>query len=137
MENNIKIQGKMYSNLDRPVRWNGIIDYKTLITILLYIYIIWNLTKLFTTSIVAQIYIIIMLTIPFAIFIKSYINETDITFMLVLVLRFCFTPHLYVYDITKDEYSFLYDHYNNVIIYKNGGKRHKLKVGKHKKWHKK
>ena len=62
-EENIKAQ--VYSNLEKPVRWNGIIDYKTLITVAFYIFLIWNVTSLFAVSVFTRLYIVIILTIPF------------------------------------------------------------------------
>lgn len=137
MDERIELKGKIYSNLNRPVRWNGIIDYKTIITVAVYILGIWNLIKLFTTNVVVQIYITLILTIPFVIFIKAYINETDIIYMLVIILRFCLLPRLYIYDIQYDGFDFIYDYSKNIITYKNSVKIYKLRAWKHKKWHKK
>ena len=84
-EGNIKAQ--VYSNLEKPVRWNGIIDYKTLITVAFYIFLTWNVTSFFVVSVFTRLYVVIILTVPFIVFIKSYINEADIIFILIIILR--------------------------------------------------
>lgn len=130
-EENIKAQ--VYSNLEKPVRWNGIIDYKTLITVAFYIFLIWNITSLFAVSVFTRLYIVIILTVPFIVFIKSYINEADIIFILIIILRFCFTVHLYVSDIFFDDLFFFYDYEHNVIEHKVGKRKYKIKCRQHKK----
>ena len=100
------LKAQVYSNLEKPVRWNGIIDYKTLITVAVYIFLIWNVTSIFAVSMFTRLYIVLILTVPFIVFIKSYINEADIIFILIIILRFCFTVHLYVSDIFFDDLFF-------------------------------
>ena len=129
-EKNFKAQ--VYSNLEKPVRWNGIIDYKTLITVAVYIFLIWNVTSIFAVSMFTRLYIVLILTVPFIVFIKSYINEADIIFILIIILRFCFTAHLYVYDIFDDLF-FFYDYEHNVIEHKVGKRKYKIKYRQHKK----
>lgn len=130
-EENIKAQ--VYSNLEKPVRWNGIIDYKTLITVAFYIFLTWNVTSFFVVSVFTRLYIVIILTVPFIVFIKSYINEADIMFILIIILRFCFTVHLYVSDIFFDDLFFFYDYEHNVIEHKVGKRKYKIKCRQHKK----
>lgn len=36
-----------YSNLNRQVKWLGIIDYKLLIVFLIFIFLIWNVLRNF------------------------------------------------------------------------------------------
>ena len=129
-EKNFKAQ--VYSNLEKPVRWNGIIDYKTLITVAVYIFLIWNVTSILAVSMFTRLYIVLILTVPFIVFIKSYINEADIIFILIIILRFCFTAHLYVYDIFDDLF-FFYDYEHNVIEHKVGKRKYKIKYRQHKK----
>lgn len=129
-EKNFKAQ--VYSNLEKPVRWNGIIDYKTLITVAVYIFLIWNVTSILAVSMFTRLYIVLILTVPFIVFIKSYINEADIIFILIIILRFCFTAHLYVYDIFDDIF-FFYDYEHNVIEHKVGKRKYKIKYRQHKK----
>lgn len=130
-EGNIKAQ--VYSNLEKPVRWNGIIDYKTLITVAFYIFLTWNVTSFFVVSVFTRLYVVIILTVPFIVFIKSYINEADIIFILIIILRFCFTVHLYVYDIFFDDLFFFYDYEYNIIEHKVGKRKYKIKCRQHKK----
>ena len=125
-------KAQVYSNLEKPVRWNGIIDYKTLITVAVYIFLIWNVTSIFAVSMFTRLYIVLILTVPFIVFIKSYINEADIIFILIIILRFCFTAHLYVYDIFDDIF-FFYDYEHNVIEHKVGKRKYKIKYRQHKK----
>ena len=98
-----KIRGKVFGNFNRCARWLGIIDYKSLVFLLIYIFGLWNITKLFGISIVSQIYILIIFTIPLVIFIFAYIDEESVIEMLFNILKFCLRRKCYMYILKENQ----------------------------------
>lgn len=133
MNHQIDIKGKAYFGLDRPLKWNGIIDYKTLILFISFVVGIWKLCQIITNSLIVQIYATLIVSIPFVIFLKAYINEIDILYMIVLVLRFCFMPHKFDYDIVKDENNIIFDYVKDTLVYSNNSKIYKFNKKKIRK----
>lgn len=97
-----KIRGKVFENFNRSSRWIGIIDYKSLLFIVSYVFGLWNVTKLFNISLMSQIYILIIFTIPVLVFVLAYIDEESVVDMLFNILKFCLRRKWYVYTL-KDE----------------------------------
>jgi len=97
-----KLRGKVFGNFNRSARWLGIIDYKSLVFLVIYVFGLWNISKLFDISLVSQIYILILFTIPVVVFVFAYIDEESVVDMLFNILKFCLRRKWYVY-ILKEE----------------------------------
>lgn len=109
-----KLRGKVFGNFNRSSRWLGIIDYKSLFFFVSYIFGFWNITKLFNLSLISQIYILIIFTIPVVVLVLAYIDEESVVDMLFIIFKFCLRKKWYVY-ILKDDV--------NVITKRNFKKR--------------
>jgi len=92
-----KLRGKVFGNFNRSARWLGIIDYKSLVFLVIYVFGLWNISKLFDISLVSQIYILILFTIPVVVFVFAYIDEESVVDMLFNILKFCLRRKWYVY----------------------------------------
>jgi len=92
-----QIRGKVFQNFNRKSRWKGIIDYKSLIFLVVYVFGLWNITNLFIISMMYRIYILIIFTIPVAVFMFAYISEESVVDILFNILKYSFRRKWYVY----------------------------------------
>lgn len=97
-----KMRGKVFGNFNRNARWLGIIDYKSLVFLISYIFLLWNITKLFNIALISQIYILIVFAIPVVVLVLAYIDEESVVEVLFNILKFCLRRKWYVY-ILKEE----------------------------------
>lgn len=97
-----KFRGKVFQNFNRKSRWRGIIDYKSLIFLVVYVFGLWNITNLFNISMMYKLYILIIFTIPLAVFMFAYISEESVVDILVNILKYLFRRKWYVY-LLKEE----------------------------------
>ena len=93
------MQKDCYPNFNKNFKWLGIIDYKSLILLLVYLNILWNLSAFFVTSVIYRIYIEIIFAIPIFGLIYSNKSSENISDIIIIVLKFVFSPKLYVYNI--------------------------------------
>lgn len=97
-----QIRGKVFQNFNRKNRWRGIIDYKSLVFLVVYVFGLWNLTKLFDISLITQIYILIIFTIPVVVFVFAYIDEESVVDVLFNILKFYLRRKWYVYVLKEN-----------------------------------
>ena len=92
-----------FSNLNRSYKWLGIIDYKSLVIILLMFFLVWNLLSIFTENIVYKTYTIIIIAIP--VIGHFYANKAseNISYVIYIVLKYIFSPKIYVYNIESNK----------------------------------
>ena len=75
----------------------GIIDYKSLVLLLLYIVIVWNITGIFTSNILIKAYVLMILIIPILTIFYTYLNEDSIIDVIYVIAKFYISPKIYVY----------------------------------------
>ena len=75
----------------------GVIDYKSLVVLLIYIVIIWNIVGIFTSNILIKTYILMILIIPILTIFYTYLNEDSIIDVLYIIVKFYISPRIYVY----------------------------------------
>lgn len=91
-----------YSNLNRRFKWLGIIDYKSLIILLIYLFVLWNVSYLFVSNIVYRVYIEIVLAIPVIGLFYSNKSSESIFDILIIIIKFYISPKLYVYKLESN-----------------------------------
>ena len=101
MEKNIDKDN--YPNLNRSNKWLGIIDYKSLIILLVLLFIIWNVLGLLITNQVYKIYILIIILIPFIGLFYANKSQENISNVIYVVLKYIISPKLYVYNIESNK----------------------------------
>ena len=85
-----------YPNLNRNNKWLGIIDYKSLIILLLILLVLWNIISAFVENQIYKVYILVIISIPFlGIFYANKSNE-NISFVIFVALKYMLSPKLYV-----------------------------------------
>lgn len=97
---------EVFSNLNRENKWLGIIDYKSLVILLMYIVIIWLVSGIFSTSMYMRIYSLVITTIPVIGVFYSNKSSESIASMIYIVIKYIISPKLYVYRITDREVWF-------------------------------
>lgn len=101
-----QIRGKVFQNFNRKSRWRGIIDYKSLMFLIVYVFGLWNITNLFNISMMYRLYVLIIFTIPVAVFMFAYISEESVIDILVNILKYCFRRKCYVYILKEEKFKY-------------------------------
>lgn len=87
---------KIYRFYSRKSKWHGIIDYKSLIFIIFYVFVIIKILSFLTISIIIKLYIFIFLVLPMLIFTLLNINEESITDKMIIILKFFYNKKIYI-----------------------------------------
>ena len=101
METNIDKDN--YPNLNRCNKWLGIIDYKSVIILLVLIYIIWNILGVILTNQIYRIYILIIMLIPILGLLYANKSQENISNVIYVVLKYIVSTKLYVYNIESNK----------------------------------
>ena len=98
-----KVEGQNhYGNFNRNNKWLGIIDYKSLIILLLIAFVTWNILGCFVKSLIYRVYILVIVLIPlFGLFYANK-SQDNISYVIYIVLKYWFSPKLYVYNIESN-----------------------------------
>lgn len=88
-----------FSILNKKSKWLGIIDYKSLIILLIYLYILWNVFGFFINSVLYKVYFIIIFSIPILGLFYSYRGTDDIFEVVWTIIKFAFSPKIYAQKI--------------------------------------
>ncbi|MBR5227105.1 MAG: hypothetical protein IKV94_00485 [Clostridia bacterium] len=96
--------GKVFPNFKRTNKWRGIIDYKSLTFVLIYIFIIWNICKIVNISAIYGLYIVVIFTIPIVSVMNAFSSEDNIVDVLCIIIKYLLSPKRYMYLIRKREY---------------------------------
>lgn len=75
----------------------GVIDYPTAIFNIVFLVFIWFIAKLFFKSMTVKIFFVILFYFPFLLFCIFGFNNENVLYILYYVLKFLFTPKLYIY----------------------------------------
>lgn len=98
----MKIEERViYPNLNRENKFLGIIDYKSLILLLVYVVGVWKLSCIIFAKILFRIYAVIILSVPIVGLFYANKNEDNITHVIYLIFKYLFSKKLYVYKITS------------------------------------
>ena len=92
-----------YSNLNRNNKWLGIIDYKSLIILLLFLFLMWNVLGVFLHNDIYRIYILIILIIPLLGLFYANKSEENLSNVLYIILRYLLIPKVYMYNIETNQ----------------------------------
>lgn len=95
---------KVYRNFNRKNRFLGIIDYKTLVILLGYMWIVWETSSKIFNNIIYSVYLLMFLTIPVIGLVYANRYEEDISHIIYVIIKFLVTPKLYVIKLNHKEY---------------------------------
>ena len=95
---------KVYRNFNRKNRFLGIIDYKTLVILLGYMWIVWETSTKIFNNIIYSVYLLMFLTIPVIGLVYANRYEEDISHIIYVIIKFLVTPKLYVIKLNHKEY---------------------------------
>lgn len=98
-----KIQEKdHYPNLNRSNKWLGIIDYKSLIILLLILFAIWNILGIFIENQIYRVYTIGIITIPILGLFYANKSSENISNVIYIALKYLLSPKIYIYSIESN-----------------------------------
>ncbi|MEG1059281.1 MAG: hypothetical protein RSD14_03840, partial [Clostridia bacterium] len=78
----------IYYNYKRENKWFGIIDYKSLIAIVIYVFIIGYVLSVFSFNLEIKVYIFMALTVPVIAISCVNVNNESIIDVFVTILKF-------------------------------------------------
>lgn len=91
-----------YSNLNRSNKWLGIIDYKSLIILLVILFITWNILGVFVNNQIYRVYMLVIVAIPFLGLFYANKSHENISNVIYVALKYILSPKLYVYNIESN-----------------------------------
>lgn len=94
----------IYLNYNRNIKFMGIIDYKSLVIIIIYIVIVFNLLRLLPFNLEILIYIFLTLVIPVVVVFCVNLNNESTVDVIITMLRFMVNKKIFVKE--KDVKSF-------------------------------
>lgn len=86
----------MYTSYKRNNKWLGIIDYKSLCVILVYIWLVINVLDLINLSFEKSLYIFLFLTVPIISIMLININNESTINVIICILKFIMSKGIYV-----------------------------------------
>lgn len=86
----------MYTSYKRNNKWLGIIDYKTLCVILIYVWLIINILELINLSFEKSLYIFLFLTVPLISIMLININNESTINVIISIIKFFINKGIYV-----------------------------------------
>lgn len=86
----------IYSNFNRKNKWLGIIDYKSLLFIIAYIFSIYNFLSLFKLDLMVAIYLFLFFTIPVVAILCVSNNNESLLDMIWMIIKFKKDSKIYV-----------------------------------------
>lgn len=113
---------KTFNFLNRKNKWLGIIDYKTIVALLSYTFIIFEIVNYFRIELIYKLYIIIILVFPCIIFILLNLSEECIVDKLIIIIKFLLKRKKYV--------NMIFYAKNDTIYVENVDKHHIVKSKK-------
>jgi glucose dehydrogenase len=104
MQNNKLESNAVYKNLNRQNKFLGIIDYKTLVILLGYMWGIWELSGLLFNNLMYRGYMLIFLSIPILGIVYANKSEDNISYVIYCVLKYLVSPKHYAYKLKEKKY---------------------------------
>lgn len=95
---NIKTRDN-YPNLNRSNKWLGIIDYKSLVILLVILFVVWNILGLFLQNQLYRVYILIVISIPVLGLFYANKSSENISSVIYTVIKYIISPKCYMYNI--------------------------------------
>ncbi|MDO4282117.1 MAG: hypothetical protein Q4D02_00610 [Clostridia bacterium] len=86
----------LYTTYKRSSKWLGIIDYKSLCVILIYIFIVINLLDIANIALEKSVYIFLFLTVPIISIIIVNVNNESAINVILSILTFMMHRGIYV-----------------------------------------
>ncbi len=87
---------RIYNFYNKKNKWHGIIDYKTLFTFLIYVFILIKIVSIFNIDLLYKAYILITFILPVFIFTLVNINEECVVDKLVTIITYFLKRKIYV-----------------------------------------
>lgn len=86
----------MYTSYKRNNKWLGIIDYKSLCVILVYVWLIISILDLINLSFEKSLYIFLFLTVPIISIMLININNESTINVIICILKFILSKGIYI-----------------------------------------
>lgn len=91
-----------YPNLNRDNKWLGIIDYKSLVILLVILFLTWNILGVFIQNQIYRTYLLVIIAIPFLGLFYANKSSENISNVIYIALKYIVSPKLYVYNIESN-----------------------------------
>lgn len=108
---------KTFNFLNKKNKWLGILDYKTIRYLAIYVFIIYELLNLIALQVMVKLYILVIFIFPFCIFIFLNLNEECIVDKFIIIVKFF---------IKRKKYVNMQFYKNNNTIYVENVKKNRI-----------
>lgn len=98
-------QKRVYPNFNKEVKWQGIIEYKTILILGIYSAFIWFCLRIFLNNLLICFYITFILTIPVFIIFYANIGQENMYDMLKVILKYVFSTKIYLFNFGNKKYK--------------------------------
>lgn len=86
----------MYANFNRKNKWLGIIEYRSLLVIIIYIFIIFHIIEYINLNVEVSIYVFIFLTLPLVAALCVNINNESLIYSSLVIYSFFKNKKIYI-----------------------------------------
>lgn len=86
---------EIFMSYKRNNKWLGIIDYKSLAFLGIYLTILWNILELIPTVLEYKLYIFLFLSIPICVILCININDESAIDVVIIIFKFSFKNKIY------------------------------------------
>lgn len=93
---------RIYSNYRRLNKWMGIIDYKTLVCIVVYELVILSILKIININFIISFYIFIMFSMPVIVALCINVKNESMIDVMILMIKFFINKKIFVKNIYSD-----------------------------------
>lgn len=104
MQNERLISKAVYKNLNRQNKFLGVIDYRTLLILLAYMWSIWQVSDLLFDNLMYRAYMLIILSIPVIGLVYANKSEDNISYVVYCIIKYIVSPKHYVYKLNQKKY---------------------------------
>lgn len=112
---------EVFMNYKRNNKWMGIIDYKSLVFLIIYSIVLWNILGFISAELEYKIYIFFLLFIPFLAILCINISSESAVDVLVIILKYSLKNKVY----TNIENLYVEDVYKKHKIFSKRDKKNK------------
>ncbi len=84
-------------NYNLKNKFLGVLDYPTILINLVWIYLVFNISHIFSTSLYVQLSFVIILCLPLILFSILGVNNENISQIIIYLVKYILKPKLYIF----------------------------------------
>ena len=90
------IEKRIYKNYKRDNKWMGIIDYKTLVIIVIYVIVLFSVIKVLNFNLKVSFYLFILFLLPVFVLISFNSKNISVIDLIFVIIKFFYSKRIYI-----------------------------------------